>query len=233
MSKNTFLLVVAGLLCTAVQGASLPIPGNGHTSQDLFYKESRAWRIHKACKISGWTAFGVGAPMMIAGFVGDVLANYERPSYKSYNPAFRIVGCVGTGLTAACIPLFAIAVKNRQKAENTALGTELGPKQWKKYRQFRITACTSLGVGLAGMFAGWAGGAFDDDVHSKSGWKAAFYSGATLTAASIPLFVLANRHKKAAQTGDVTVSLGSTTVRTVTTFGTLADKPALALQIRF
>ena len=117
MSKHTFLLVVAGLLCTAVQGASLPIPGNGHTSQDLFYKESRAWRIHKACKISGWTA--------------------------------------------------------------------------------------------------------------------AFYSGATLTAASIPLFVLANRHKKAAQTGDVTVSLGSTTVRTVTTFGTLADKPALALQIRF
>ena len=151
MSKHTFLLVVAGLLCTAVHGASLPIPGNGHTSQDLFYKESRAWRIHKACKISGWTAFSVGAPMMIAGFVGDVLANYERLSYKSYNPAFRIVGCVGTGLTAACIPLF----------------------------------------------------------------------------------VLANRHKKAAQTGDVTVSLGSTTVRTVTTLGTLADKPALALQIRF
>lgn len=195
------------------------------------YKDTRLWRRHRACKISGWTALGVGGSMMIVGFVGDVLANYESPSY---NPGFRIVGCIGSGITAASIPLFAFAVKNKQRAENAVLGTQLDPEHWKQYRRFRIGACTSLGVGLAGMLVGWAGGAFDDSwIEKNTGWKISFYAGAALTAGSIPLFVFAQRHKRAARQVDAGVSVGSTSLPVVAPSGIVGYRPALALRVNF
>ena len=230
MKKLIFFLSLSFAFFFAVRGmAACPVSDN-LPEVPASYKDTHAWRVHRACKISGFTALGVGGSMMIVGFVGDVLANYESPSY---NPGFRIVGCVGAGVTAASIPLFALAVKNRQKAENAALGTQLDPEQWKKYKRFRIGACTSLGVGLTAMLIGAATGAFDDSYYKKTGAKISFYSGAVLTVGSIPLFVLAQRQKQAAWRGGVSVSVGSTALAEPLRRGMVGTRPALALQFRF
>ena len=177
------LIVVLMSAMDAYAGSGL-FPLDTLANRNFAYKDTRAWRVHRACKISGWTAFGVGGSMMIVGFVGHVLANWEKSS-DSYNYTFRTIGYIGTGLTAASIPLFAFSVRNKKKAEDAALGVELDASHWQKYRQFRTGAFTSMGVGLAGMLVGWLGGAFDDSYIEKNrGWKASFYTGSAMVAGS-------------------------------------------------
>ena len=207
-------------------------PADTLANQNFAYKETRAWRVHRACKISGWTAFGVGGSMMVVGFVGDALANWEEPSY-SQNHTFRTIGYIGTGLTAASVPLFTFSVKNKKKAEDGALGIELDTSHWKLYRQFRTGAFAALGIGLGGMLAGWLGGAFDDFSYEKNtGQKASFYIGTALVAGSIPLFVLARRQKRAAQ-GALSLSMGSTVIHTLTPSGRVGSCPAWAFRVCF
>ena len=225
------LIVVLMSAMDAYAGSGL-FPLDTLANRNFAYKDTRAWRVHRACKISGWTAFGVGGSMMIVGFVGHVLANWEKSS-DSYNYTFRTIGYIGTGLTAASIPLFAFSVRNKKKAEDAALGVELEPSHWKRYRQFRTGVFTSMGVGLAGMLVGWLGGAFDDSYIEKNrGWKASFYTGSALVAGSIPLFAFARRQKRAAQEA-LSLSMGSTVIQTLTPSGRIGSAPAWALRVCF
>lgn len=132
-------------------------------SQDK-YKQTRYWKKHKRLKACGWTTLGIGVPTMVVGFVGAVVSGYES---GGDGEGFGIILGAGAGLTVSSIPLFVFAVKNRQKAIATALGTELDPQLWRKHRQFRIGACTALGIGLAGMATGLMGGAFDDPLYKN------------------------------------------------------------------
>lgn len=109
---------------------------------------------------------------MVVGFVGAVVSGYES---GGDGEGFGIILGAGAGLTVSSIPLLYLPSKNRQKAIATALGTELDPQLWRKHRQFRISACTALGIGLAGMATGLMGGAFDDPLYKNTRpWKAVF-----------------------------------------------------------
>lgn len=96
-------------------------------SQDK-YKQTRYWKKHKRLKACGWTTLGIGVPTMVVGFVGAVVSGYES---GGDGEGFGIILGAGAGLTVSSIPLFVFAVKNRQKAIATALGTELDPQLWK------------------------------------------------------------------------------------------------------
>ena len=164
------------------------------------------------------------------GFVGAVVSGYES---GGDGEGFGIVICAGAGLTVSSIPLFVFAVKNRQKAIATALGTELDPQLWRKHRLFRIGACTALGIGLAGMTTGLMGGAFDDSLYKNTqSWKAVFYTSVGITVASIPLFVLANINKKRAKQA-IEFSLSSSNIQIALPNGMLQTQPALGFCIHF
>lgn len=198
-------------------------------SQDK-YKQTRYWKKHKRLKACGWTTLGIGVPTMVVGFVGAVASGYES---GGDGEGFGIVICAGAGLTVSSIPLFVFAVKNRQKAIATALGTELDPQLWRKHRQFRIGACTALGIGLAGMATGLMGGAFDDSLYKNTqSWKAVFYTSVGVTAASIPLFVFANINKKRAKQA-IEFSLSSSNIQMALPNGMLQTQPALGFCIHF
>ena len=198
-------------------------------SQDK-YKQTRYWKKHKRLKACGWTTLGIGVPTMVVGFVGAVASGYES---GGDGEGFGIVICAGAGLTVSSIPLFVFAVKNRQKAIATALGTELDPQLWRKHRQFRIGACTALGIGLAGMATGLMGGAFDDSLYKNTqSWKAVFYTSVGVTAASIPLFVFANINKKQAKQA-IEFSLSSSNIQMALPNGMLQTQPALGFCIHF
>lgn len=117
------LIVVLMSAMDAYAGSGL-FPLDTLANRNFAYKDTRAWRVHRACKISGWTAFGVGGSMMIVGFVGHVLANWEKSS-DSYNYTFRTIGYIGTGLTAASIPLFVFA-RRQKRAAQEALSLSMG-----------------------------------------------------------------------------------------------------------
>lgn len=198
-------------------------------SQDK-YKQTRYWKKHKRLKACGWTTLGIGVPTMVVGFVGAVASGYES---GGDGEGFGIVICAGAGLTVSSIPLFVFAVKNRQKAIATALGTELDPQLWRKHRQFRIGACTALGIGLTGMATGLMGGAFDDSLYKNTqSWKAVFYTSVGVTAASIPLFVFANINKKQAKQA-IEFSLSSSNIQMALPNGMLQTQPALGFCIHF
>lgn len=198
-------------------------------SQDK-YKQTRYWKKHKRLKACGWTTLGIGVPTMVVGFVGAVASGYES---GGDGEGFGIVICAGAGLTVSSIPLFVFAVKNRQKAIATALGTEPDPQLWRKHRQFRIGACTALGIGLAGMATGLMGGAFDDSLYKNTqSWKAVFYTSVGVTAASIPLFVFANINKKQAKQA-IEFSLSSSNIQMALPNGMLQTQPALGFCIHF
>lgn len=198
-------------------------------SQDK-YKQTRYWKKHKRLKACGWTTLGIGVPTMVVGFVGTVVSGYES---GGDGEGFGIVICAGAGLTVSSIPLFVFAVKNRQKAIATALGTELAPQLWRKHRLFRIGACTALGIGLAGMATGLMGGAFDDSLYKNTqSWKAVFYTSVGITVASIPLFVLANINKKRAKQA-IEFSLSSSNIQMALPNGMLQTQPALGFCIHF
>lgn len=198
-------------------------------SQDK-YKQTRYWKKHKRLKACGWTTLGIGVPTMVVGFVGAVASGYES---GGDGEGFGIVICAGAGLTVSSIPLFVFAVKNRQKAIATALGTELDPQLWRKHRQFRIGACTALGIGLAGMATGLMGGAFDDSLYKNTqSWKAVFYTSVGVTAASIPLFVFANINKKQAKQA-IEFSLSSSNIQMALPNGMLQTQPALGFAFIF
>ena len=194
-------------------------------SQDK-YKQTRYWKKHKRLKACGWTTLGIGVPTMVVGFVGAVVSGYES---GGDGEGFGIILGAGAGLTVSSIPLFVFAVKNRQKAIATALGTELDPQLWRKHRQFRIGACTALGIGLAGMATGLMGGAFDDPLYKNTRpWKAVFYTGASATAASIPLFVFANINKKRAKQ-----AIEFSNIQMTLPNGMIQTQPALGFCINF
>lgn len=202
---------------------------NKMVSQDK-YKQTRYWKKHKRLKACGWTTLGIGVPTMVVGFVGAVVSGYES---GGDGEGFGIVICAGAGLTVSSIPLFVFAVKNRQKAIATALGTELDPQLWRKHRLFRIGACTALGIGLAGMATGLMGGAFDDSLYKNTqSWKAVFYTSVGITVASIPLFVLANTNKKRAKQA-IEFSLSSSNIQMALPNGMLQTQPALGFCIHF
>ena len=194
------------------------------------YKQTKYWRKHKTLKACGWTALGIGVPTMVVGFAGAVVSGYES---GGDGKAFGIILCAGAGLTISSIPLFTFAVKNRQKAIATALGTELDPQLWKKHKQFRIGAYTALGIGLAGIATGLMGGAFDDSFYKNTRpWKAVFYAGASATAASIPLFVFANINKKRAKQA-IEFSLSSSSIQMALPNGMIQTQPALGVCFNF
>lgn len=59
--------------------------------------------------------------MLIVGFIGDIIDNYER-GCKKEKIRFRVVWCMGTGIAAASVPLLTFAYINRHKAKKaTAL----------------------------------------------------------------------------------------------------------------
>lgn len=198
-------------------------------SQDK-YKQTRYWKKHKRLKACGWTTLGIGVPTMVVGFVGAVVSSYES---GGDGEGFGIILGAGAGLTVSSIPLFVFAVKNRQKAIATALGTELDSQLWRKHRQFRIGAYTALGIGLAGMATGLIGGAFDNPLYKNTRpWKAVFYTGASATAASIPLFVFANINKKRAKQA-IEFSLSSSSIQMTLPNGMIQTQPALVFCINF
>lgn len=85
------------------------------------YKQTAEWKRYKTFKAIGWTSVGVGGAMLIVGFIGDIIDNYER-GCKKEKIRFRVVWCMGTGIAAASVPLLTFAYINRHKAKKaTAL----------------------------------------------------------------------------------------------------------------
>ncbi|WP_158712903.1 hypothetical protein [Parabacteroides pacaensis] len=82
-------------------------------NEDFLYKQTNEWKKHKILQACGWSAFGIGGAMMIVGFVGDVVKNWEG---TEHNSQFKILGYTGIGITTASIPLFIFSHKNKKKA---------------------------------------------------------------------------------------------------------------------
>lgn len=80
------------------------------------FRQTPEWKRHKVLKACGWSTLGVGSAMMIVGFCGDVISNWEGPEHHS---GFKIAGYVGVGVTASSIPLFVFSHKNKKKAKQT------------------------------------------------------------------------------------------------------------------
>lgn len=78
------------------------------------YRQTPEWKRHKVLKACGWSTLGLGTTMMIVGFCGDVISNWDEPDY---NPGFKIMGYIGVGVTASSIPLFVFSYKNKKKAK--------------------------------------------------------------------------------------------------------------------
>lgn len=69
--------------------------------------------------MAGWTSVGVGGAILIVGFIGDFLDNYEK-SCDEEKIRFRVVWCMGAGIAAASVPLLTFAYINRHKAKKAA-----------------------------------------------------------------------------------------------------------------
>ncbi|WP_158712896.1 hypothetical protein [Parabacteroides pacaensis] len=80
------------------------------------YKQTPEWKRYKILKATGWTAVGVGGAMLIGGFIGDIIDNYER-SGNDTKLRYRIVWRMGAGVAAASVPLLTFAYINRHKAK--------------------------------------------------------------------------------------------------------------------
>lgn len=167
---------------------------------------------------------------MVVGFVGAVVSGYES---GGDGEGFGIILGAGAGLTVSSIPLFVFAVKNRQKAIATALGTELDPQLWRKHRQFRIGACTALGIGLAGMATGLMGGAFDDPLYKKHpAMESCILYRCKCNSYQYSAFRFANINKKRAKQA-IEFSLSSSNIQMTLPNGMIQTQPALGFALIF
>jgi len=75
----------------------------------------------KTLKIAGWTAMGVGIPMMVYG-LGMAIGSVEdsRVSHKAANLVFAS----GATLTLSSIPLFIVSHHYKKKAVSVSLGSQ-------------------------------------------------------------------------------------------------------------
>jgi len=78
-------------------------------------------RTAKTLKIAGWTAMGVGIPMMVYG-LGMAIGSVEdsRVSHKAANLVFAS----GATLTLSSIPLFIVSHHYKKKAVSVSLGSQ-------------------------------------------------------------------------------------------------------------
>ena len=98
------------------------------------YKLTPEWKTHKKCQAWGWTTFGVGSAMMIVGFMGNVIDNWE------------ILGFTGVAVTAASVPLFAFSIKNKNKARSLKLGTGTLASPLRNGSGMAYTTGMSIGI---------------------------------------------------------------------------------------
>lgn len=127
------IYIIFGFLLCAINiygQTSLPVYVNmqqnvnhntGFQEENFLYKQTNEWKKHKIFKACGWSALGIGSAMMIVGFVGDVVKNWEGPEHSS---TFKIVGYTGIGITAASIPLFIFSYKNKKEAFSINAGCQ-------------------------------------------------------------------------------------------------------------
>ncbi|WP_300762673.1 hypothetical protein [uncultured Parabacteroides sp.] len=104
----------------ALESEAITSSGNMDRPVPFSYKLTPEWKTHKKCQAWGWTTFGVGSAMMIVGFMGDFIDNWERPTPRN---RFKILGFTGVAITAASVPLFAFSIKNKNKARSISMGT--------------------------------------------------------------------------------------------------------------
>lgn len=124
MNKRIFtipmLLILS--LSTVVRGQELSFirnnigtTNNAHIESIYNYRLTPEWKKYKILKASAWTAFGVGGAMLTGGCIGDAIDNYEVGT-NGIKKRFRVVWCIGIGVTLSSIPLFIYAHKNKKKA---------------------------------------------------------------------------------------------------------------------
>ncbi|WP_425884162.1 hypothetical protein ACPYIV_16940 [Parabacteroides sp. ASD2025] len=107
------------------------------------YKLTPEWKTHKKCQAWGWTTFGVGSAMMIVGFMGNVIDNWEQPVPRN---RFKILGFTGVAVTAASVPLFAFSIKNKNKARSLKLGTGTLASPLRNGSGMAYTTGMSIGI---------------------------------------------------------------------------------------
>ena len=107
------------------------------------YKLTPEWKTHKKCQAWGWTTLGVGSAMMIVGFMGDFIDNWERPTPRN---RFKILGFTGVAITAASVPLFAFSIKNKNKAHSISMGTSALASPTRNGSGMAYTGGMSVGI---------------------------------------------------------------------------------------
>ena len=105
--KSSLILTDENIVCDNVR----------HT--DFSYKQTKEWKRHKILKACGWTAFGAGNAMMLVGFMGYAVANYEGEKQAS---GLKIMGYIGTGMAMSSIPLLVFSYINEKKAMAVSAG---------------------------------------------------------------------------------------------------------------
>mgnify|MGYP005917066535 CR=1 FL=1 len=107
------------------------------------YKLTPEWKKHKKYQAWGWTTFGVGSAMMIVGFMGNVIDNWEQPSPRY---RFMVLGFTGVAVTAASVPLFVFSIKNKKKARSLRLGSGYLPCPLQNGSGIQSRPALSMGI---------------------------------------------------------------------------------------
>lgn len=87
------------------------------------YQSNMYWKRHKALKITGYSALGVGGTMMTVGFLFNIIKNYDN-NEGQHPQGYKIVGFVGVGITAASVPLLTFSYINKKKAKQISVNME-------------------------------------------------------------------------------------------------------------
>ena len=128
--KAILVFIFVFLLSTNIYGQAVShVDANINTNMNAVcpnndisfdYKQTSEWQKYKKLKIWGWTTFGVGGAMVVGGCIGDAIDNYEYHK-DGTRIRFRVVWCIGIGVTVASIPMITLAYKNKRKAKNLSL----------------------------------------------------------------------------------------------------------------
>ncbi len=147
MKQKINIILVFLIFSICIYGQKQPVYTGmeiGANAQNVpSYKLTPEWKTHKKCQAWGWTTFGVGSAMMIVGFMGDFIDNWERPTPRN---RFKILGFTGVALTAASVPLFVFSIKNKNKARSISMGTGALASPTRNGSGMAYTTGMSIGI---------------------------------------------------------------------------------------
>lgn len=218
------------------------------------------WHRYKTYKTCAWTTLSIGGAAALTGIVGKAIdkstnENYTHESNRHWNiPIFA-----GLGVAATSVPLFMCAnhakqyaveppstpivtIKNKsaKKKHDADVINDKSYKQtkyWKRHNVYKTCAWSAMGLGIASFGAGtivcMASLADDHDNNSGEIGGTLVLSGIGLSAASIPMFILAYRNKYKAKESVLDVSLNATGIPTVSALGQTQIQPALGISVNF